>query len=386
LNEGLRRLSQGGAALTPFNYYAMTTTKDHKYSLRLQLVQYARTHGIRPAARAFATTPNTVRRWRARFDAGGRTSLQDRSRRPKTCPHQTSRYQEAKILSARQKVPCFGPRRLRDLCGIRASASAIARILRQKGLSGRRRKKHQRKNDLRAIKAKYNCFQRIQADTKPLFDIPAFWPQMKSLGLPRHQYTQRDVKSGALFIAYANELSTTYATMTSLRLLTHLKKHQVNLRRAILSTDNGIEYGGHDKYERERGFHARIQQAGITHRFLPPATPNAHADVESSHASIEQEFFDLEPFTSRQDFFRKVTIYQHWWNFARPNYSKGAKTPAQLLEEEGLDPSTLLLPPVDIDTWFRTTKHTPQVVSHLPVDAENGGRPTAGSRVFLSCM
>lgn len=361
---------QGGTALTPFNYYAMTTTKNHKYSLRLQLVQYARTHGVRPAARAFATTPNTVRRWRARFNADGRTALHDRSRRPKTCPHKTSPYQEAKILSARKKVPCFGPRRLRDLFGITASSGAIARILRRQGLSGRRRKKHQRKNDLRAIKAKYKCFQRLQADTKPLFDIPAYWPQMKNLGLPRHQYTHRDVKSGALFISYADELSTTYATMTSRRLLTHLKKHLVNLRRAILSSDNGVEYGGHDKNERERGFHAKIQQAGIIHRFLPPATPNAHADVESSHASIEQEFFDLEPFTSRQDFFQKVSIYQHWWNFARPNYSKGAKTPAQLLEDEGLDPSILLLPPLDLDAWFRKTNYFPHVVSHLPVDAE----------------
>ncbi len=154
MNEGLRRLSsQGGTALTPFSYYAMTTTKDHKYSLRLQLVQYATTHGIRPAARAFATTPNTVRRWRARFDAGGRILTPGPLPETQDLPPQDFPVPRSEILNARKKVPCFGPRRLRDLFGITASSGAIARILRQQGLSGRRRKKRQRKNDLRAIKA-----------------------------------------------------------------------------------------------------------------------------------------------------------------------------------------------------------------------------------------
>ncbi len=345
----------------------MIRSKDHKYSLRLQMVLHARTHGIRPAARRFATTPKTVRRWVARFEQGGRSALHDLSRAPHSCPHKTSAYHEKRILEARRRAPCFGPRRLKDLFGLKPSFGAIARILRRHNLTGRRRKKHRRKNDLRAIKARYRLFERLQADTKPLYDIPAFWPQMRTHGLPRHQYTWRDVKSGALFVDYADELSATYAILGAQRILGHLQAFGVDLSQTILSTDNGSEYGGADRRERDRGFHRRVQAFGLTHRFNPPATPNAHADVETSHRLIEDELFDLESFGSREEFFEKVATYQRWWNFARPNYSKGGRTPAQFLADQDLDPRILLLPPTNLATLFQTANYSPNLGAHVPV-------------------
>jgi len=352
--------------MAPFKYYDMSRSQDHKFSLRLNMVFHAKKHGIRPTARAFDTTPKTVRRWLRRFDQGGRAALGDRSRAPKSCPHKLSAYRERKIVEARNKVPCCGPRRLKLLFDIQASASTIYRILRKHGLIKPRRKKYQRKNDLRQIKAQYNPFQRLQMDVKYLFDIPAYWPQMKDLGLPRYQYTTRDVKTGAIFIDYADELSTTYAILAIERIIHHLGDFPIDLASTIVSTDNGAEFGGNERRLRERGFHAFIERQGITHRFLPPATPNAHADVESSHRFIEDEFFDLESFRSRTDFFRKIATYQSWWNFARPNFSKGTRTPAQILEQTDLDPRVLLLPPADLDQLFRHRYLPYQKGSHLP--------------------
>ena len=352
--------------MTPIKYYDMTRAKDHKFSLRLEMAIYANTHGIRAAARAFQCSRNTVRRWLRRFQEGGRAALQDRSRAPKSCPHKLHPSLEKKILQARRQLPCAGPQRIRDLFGIEASLGAIARVLRQHGLTRKRHKKYQRKNDLRAAKALYNAFERIQADTKHLQDIPFFWPQMKTHKLPRYQYTVRDVKSGALFLDFADELSTTYALMATQRIAYHLQAFGIDLTQSILSTDNGAEYGGTDRHEREYGFHSRIQQTGITHRFLPPATPNSHADVESSHRWIEDEFFDLESFYSKTDFFLKAFSYQLWWNFGRPNYSKGGKTPARILQEQDLDPRLLLLPPTDLDQLFRLTYLPHRVGPHVP--------------------
>ncbi len=348
-------------------YYEMIRSKDHKFSLRLEMVLHAKTHGIRSAARSFATTPKTVRRWLERFNEAGRSGLRDRSRAPHSCPHKTSAYHENRIIEARRQAPCFGPRRLKDLFGLKPSTGAIARILRAHGLTRRRRKKHQRKNDLRAIKARYRCFERLQADTKPLFDIPAYWTQMTALGLPRHQYTWRDVKSGALFIDYADDLSATYATLSAQRLLEHLKAFGVDLDHTVLTTDNGSEFGGTDRTERDRGFHRRVQAHGLTHRFNPPATPNAHADVETVHRLIEDELFDLELFRSRADLFEKLATYQRWWNFARPNYSKGRKTPAQFLQAEGFDPRLLLLNPIDLARRFKIHNYSTNLGSHVPV-------------------
>ena len=325
----------------------------NKFTIRLTLVKYARTHGIRAAASHYECSRNTVRTWLRRYEKKGLPGLRDHSQAPKTCPHKTSPHQEKKIIAARQQAPCFGPQRLKDYNNLKASTGAIARILRQKGLAQKRRRKHKRKNDLRHIKMQYKAFERTQADTKPLRDIPFYWPQMKSLDLPQHQYTHIDVKSGALFLDYANELSTTYATLGSERIIAHLGRFGVKLDEVVLTSDNGSEYGGGERRERQIGYHASVQATGARHRFLPPRTPNAHGNVESSHAKIEEELFDLEGFRSRGDFFEKVTTYQNWWNFARLNYSKGRRTPAQILEEEGVDPRTLLLTPADLDYMFR---------------------------------
>ncbi|HNY26234.1 MAG TPA: hypothetical protein PKH31_02525 [Candidatus Sumerlaeota bacterium] len=109
----------------------------------------------------------------------------------------------------------------------------------------------------------------------------------------------------------------------------------------------------------------------VTHRFLPPPPPNAHADVESSHRFIEDEFFDLELFRNRGDFFEKIRTYQLWWNFARPNYSKGKSPPAQILEAEGVNPAVLLLPPADLDQLSKNTRLLTAVGQYLPVDSAN---------------
>jgi len=57
---------------------------------------------------------------------------------------------------------------------------------------------------------------------------------MQALGLPRHPYTIRDVKSGALFVDYADELSTTYAIMATDKILAHLGRGGVDLNRSVL--------------------------------------------------------------------------------------------------------------------------------------------------------
>jgi transposase len=362
----------------------MIRSPDHKFDLRLRMAKHAKTHSIRDAARVFACSRNTVRLWLRRFEAGGRSALRERSRAPKSCPHRTSPHQEKRILAARDQAPCFGPRRLKLLFGLRPSTGAIARVLRQNGRTRKPRRRGHRKNDLRAVKQAYRAFERLQADTKPLFDIPAYWPQMTEHRLPRHQYTHRDVKTGALFTDYADELSTTYAALSTRRLIQHLARFGLDPATVTLSTDNGSEYGGTDRHVRQRGYHAVVQSELVTHRFLPPRTPNAHADVESSHALIEHELFDLERFTSRAEFFEKVATYQRWFNFARPNFSKGGPTPAQILEAQGLDPRLLLLTPTDLDAHFRHDPKGLGVGHYLPVAPENGERRSGHTRFSAS--
>lgn len=62
-----------------------------------------------------------------------------------------------------------------------------------------------------------------------------------------------------------------------------------------------------------------------------------NGDVESIHATIEEEFYNLTHFGSRDDFFRKAESYRQFYNLERPNYSKGAKTPWLIAQQDHPD-------------------------------------------------
>jgi hypothetical protein len=87
------------------------------------------------------------------------------------------------------------------------SHNAAQRIIKERGLTKRRKKKKETQRDLRAVKAAYRPFMRVQLDVKYLNDIPFYWRQMVDLKLPRFQYTFRDESTGATFVDYGDELS-----------------------------------------------------------------------------------------------------------------------------------------------------------------------------------
>jgi transposase len=347
-------------------------TKQSKFQLRLELVRFALREGIREAARAFRCSRNTVRLWLRRYQAEGLSGLKEKSKAPRRIPHKTSPYLEEKVVEARTKIPCYGPRRLKRMFVLKPSIGAIGRILRQRGLTRKPKKRHEKKRDLREVKAKYRALTHHQADTKHLYDIARYWPQMKKLGLPRYQYTIRDTKSGALMLAYAQECSLKCAEMAAEGYLNQLNRYGIKSADVIFQTDGGSEFSGTTRKKADRGFTYRVEEVhGAKHDFIPPGCSNANADVESSHALIEQEFYDLECFTGLTDFLNKATLYQNYFNFVRPNSYKGDKTPWQIIQEErpDLSPEVLLIPPVMLDAQFRDpgSYKDPQVGQYLPV-------------------
>ena len=118
---------------------------------------YAHEHGVSAAGREFGTTRVTVRKWRKRY-----------------------RHWGVDRLALHFNVSC--------------SRSAAARILRQAGMTKRRKKKPPR-NDLRAQKARTRPFEKLRGDTKDLSDIPAYRAYMEGLGPPRYLYSLRDVRT-----------------------------------------------------------------------------------------------------------------------------------------------------------------------------------------------
>lgn len=343
--------------------------------IRQKIVRYAQTHGIKPAAHHYGCSKNTIKKWLRSFEEQGTSGLKNKSRAPHSCPHKTAPEIEEKIILKRKETPCYGPKRLKHFNpSIKASDGAIYRILKQEGLLRKRRKKYQRKQDLRAVKAQYNSLTQNQEDVKHLYDIPHYWTQMTSLGLPKYEYTIRDAKSGFTIVAFANEYNEQYSEILTELYLQHLKTFGINLNEVVIQTDNGSEFGAKKRDIKTPGFVNTIMMGfNAQHRYIPPGCSNANADVESFHATIEQEFFDLESFRSREEFFQKAQVYQSFYNFTRPNFSKSGKTPLQILVEDRPETSAEILnfPVYDIDALFRQKMEVVggQYVQKLPVDA-----------------
>ena len=182
--------------MCPHGYYTIMRELKAPKHLRLRLVLYARTHGVKPTARAFDTTPKTVRKWLGRFD-GTLASLEARSRAPHRTPGKLSRAAESRIVQLKKRLPRWSARRLKRDFDLPYSEKAIGRVCRDYGLNRKyRRKKHQTKRCLREVKKRWRLLQQIDIDTKDLCDIPEYWDQMQTHGLPQHQYTARDVTTG----------------------------------------------------------------------------------------------------------------------------------------------------------------------------------------------
>jgi len=344
--------------MEPGSYFSIMNNSKDKQRLRFQIIQLVKETSISEAARQLGTTRVTVREWVKRYKQEGYAGLADRSRAPHTCPHKSSPTVEDEVLELRKQVP-WGAERIRQQWGEKAlpcGVGAFKRIIRTNGKQRpRRKKKSQRKRDLREAKAGMTPMQEFRMDTKYLNDLAVYCPQMLEWDLPRFQYTIRELPTGGHWVCYGDELSMDYATRIIKRFLTHLAACGVDLSHVCIQTDWGSEYDGAARKPKENGFIRTIESFGAKHRASPPGCPNANADVETVHATIEDEFFDLERFESREDFLRKVTTYQHWYNLSRKNRSKGWKTPAEILEEKApwITPAVLILSPILLEDWNR---------------------------------
>lgn len=351
--------------MCPIGYYNMLRSKNHIFDLRLRMVQHAKEHGIRATARAFKCSRNTVRKWVRRHREEGLKGLMDRSRAPHSCPHKLSPEDEKIIIRQARKTPGFGARHLKHEFDLTYGVNSIARVKRENGITRRRRRKHQKRNDLRAIKQACKPFTRFQMDVKYLDDIPNYCAQVRRPGLPKFQYTIREIATGAQFLSYADSISVNYAELTIRRFLEHLRNCGVDTAGVDIQTDNGVEFEGRTVKGKLTGFIHTIESlAGATHTYIPPGCSNANADVESVHATIETEFFDIEYFTSRNDFFAKVSTYQLFYNLSRRNGSRGYRSPLTILHERDptLETRLLMLLPCDLDRTLRTA----QVGHHVP--------------------
>jgi transposase len=346
-----------------YSYYELYRNSKDPVQYRAEIVREAQKHGIKRTARKFKTTPKTVRKWIRRFEEEKKPGLHDRSRRPKRSPNQMSRYWYFKVQDvckeAQRKNKRITAVRIQRKYTVPYSTNTILKVMRETGFLPQKRRKYQRKRDLREIKRQMKVFEKIQVDIKYLDDIPEFYGTYRVFHLPRYQITARCVRTGALFFSYAMEKSSTNTTMFILLLAEHLRRHGVYIADIVFQTDNGTEFTTPWNSLETSAFTNAIERViNAKHILIPPGAKTWQSDVETSHRLIEDEFYACEEFFSRVNFMKQAATYQRYFNSERYNsYKEG--TPLQLLTSLApeINQDVLFFKPVVIDKFYRRFKH-----------------------------
>jgi transposase len=355
-------------------YYCLLRNMS-SYNLRLSMVKRAKATSISEASRYYGTTRKTVRKWVGRYDRGGLSGLKDLSRAPHHIPHKMDKEEEERVVELRKQHQSWGARRLKERYGLRGSYTAIHRVIRQYGLVRKKRRRWRKRKDLSRLKQRMRLFEQSQVDTKDLSDIYQYWPYMRNLGLPRYQYTLRELSTGAAFYAYANRNTSTNASLFARYVVAHLGEYGIDGTQMRWQTDNGSEYIGQSmkRINRQSAFEKVLSKQGITHGRIPPRASYLQGDVETFHRICEDELYDIESYDNGIQFYGKAYAYQLYFNHIRKNRYRDNRSPLDILKERFPDAQEGIfnLPPINLELLF-DLYYNPQAGYHVPKPARRG--------------
>jgi len=325
--------------------------EQRKFTLRVDIVQYAEEHGVRRTAGAYGTTAKTVRKWRDRYREEGVKGLEDRSRRPKNSPGRTARKLEKLVVRLRQQYPTWGGRRLVERFELACSAPTVYSILKRHGAYKPRKRRWRQKRDLREKKKRLGFLGKVQFDLKHLTDIDEYYRPLKAYELPRYEYTARDVRTGMVVVGLAYEASLTNAVTFARYVAGHLERWGVKVRGTTWQTDNGAEFVGSAKAKKPSAFTAAVKRCGARHDRIPPRAPTWNSDVEAFHRTVQDEFYRCERFHGLGDFLAKANTYVAYYNLFRRNRHRGNLSPFQIASSlrPGLSEHLFTPPPIILD-------------------------------------
>ena len=320
---------------------------------RLQMVQDALKYGIKPCARHYQTTVKTVRKWVKRYQQYKEDGLNDLSRKKTHCLIKIDKETELQIVKCRKDHPGWGARRIKEVLELNFSHVSIHRVIKDAGLILPKRKKYKKRKDMQEVRKQKKVFSRFQIDIKYLTDIPEFEIWRWEHHFPLYLISARDYKTGAIYLAYSYEKSSTATALFIDYLLSSLQNYGINPQTIIIQTDNGKEFI--NPTDRKVTLFEKIvkEKYQATHFLIPYRRPTWNSDVESFHNLIEEEFFISEKPNNDTELLAKTFAYQIWFNSYRNNRGRNNQNPEQIFQSElNTDKPIPLIPPIIVDNYM----------------------------------
>lgn len=316
--------------------HLMTEIKNKGFSstemMRYQMYYLSERYGVSEAARRLDTTRKTVRLWRDRYRKDKECGLKNLSRIGQNHPLKMPESVQNAILNERKIRGNPGAQTIINNLKLNYSAKTVNKVLKRAGLTSKHKTRYRKKKDMRAIKAGYKPFEKIQVDIKYYNDIANQYEAYQKQAIPKFQITARDYRTGMVFMGFTNHKDVISTSIFAEYLIEYLKGLGTDLNDVSFQTDNGTEFVD-PLYNSCTLFEQTLAKHGIKHLRIPPKAPTFNSDVESFHNTIEKEFLDIEQFPSLYEFYVKSFIYLTYYNHIRKIRTRDNKSPVEIYSE-----------------------------------------------------
>lgn len=292
-----------------------------------KIVKYAIKHGKSKAHFSYREPISNIKRWCKQYD-GKWQSLLNKSRRPHSHPNQHTKEEEKLIIETWKSCGHKGiDYTYCELMkkGYKRTPWGLFHALRRLTLIEKPKKKGRR--NYRQCTACEVPGEKVQIDVK-VVPTSCIRGKHRVDGKKMYQWTAIDECTRVRF-TYGYEEHTPENSVDFLKRFIEWFQFEVK----CVQTDNGTEFTYKFISDKEKcPFEKKLEELGIEHKLIKPATPWHNGKVERSHRMDQRYFYEWENFKNMDDFNTKLRTHLEWTNTKPMRIFKG-KSPMQKLEE-----------------------------------------------------
>ena len=272
----------------------------------------------------------TAYKWWERFRREGWAGLEDRSSRPKSCPHQTPRAVERQIEQLRRRHK-LGPARIAGILGM--ATSTVYRVLVRLGLQRLAWMDRPTGRVIRRIHTD-RPGELVHIDTKKLGRVPdgGGWRahgraatraghEQRTLGYA-YIHSAVDAYSRIAYSEILNAENQRTCTAFLARAAAWFAQHGITIERVL--TDNGNGYRSHLWRE-------LCAELGVRHTRTRPYHPATNGKVERFNRTLLDEWAYVRVYRTDDQRNRALDGWLHLYNHHRAHTALGGQAPMQLV-------------------------------------------------------
>ncbi len=274
---------------------------------------------VAAAAESMNVSRQCAHKWWGRYQAEGLSGLEDRSSRPRSCPHQTPARVERRIVALRQARK-LGPARLAGI--LEVPASTVHRVLVRHGMNRLAWMDRPTGRVIRRIETQ-RCGELVHIDVKKLARVPdGGGHRMRGRAVTKnrpgrgytHIHTAIDAYSRLAYSEFAGVENGDNCVAFLDRAVAWFAAQGITVERVL--TDNGVGYRSH-------AWARRCAELGLRHTRTRPYHPATNGKVERFNRTLLDEWAYARLWTSDASRARTLDRWIHRYNHHRHHTAIG---------------------------------------------------------------